>query len=130
MTQGIPVMTEKERVHALLRREKPDRTPVFSMGGGFAMVGGQNFFNVEAGQLHQCAHQPVEHKDHYSHAGYQHHDMAEAGHLPELGGKGFRTWLALKNYFGQGIVDKQHDEEESQHQETRPEQKHTEATED
>jgi len=38
MTQETLIMTEKERVHALLRREKPDRTPIFSMGGGFAMV--------------------------------------------------------------------------------------------
>ncbi|MBW2144184.1 MAG: hypothetical protein JRG75_07290 [Deltaproteobacteria bacterium] len=38
MTQETVIMTEKERVHALLRREKPDRTPIYPMCGGFAMV--------------------------------------------------------------------------------------------
>ena len=31
-------MTESERVNALLRREKPDRIPIFGMCGGFVMV--------------------------------------------------------------------------------------------
>ena len=38
MTHGTAIMTEKERVHALLRHEKPDRTPISGMCVGFAMV--------------------------------------------------------------------------------------------
>jgi len=38
MTRGSAIMTESERVHALLRHEKPDRTPIYGMCGGFVMV--------------------------------------------------------------------------------------------
>ena len=37
-TKGKGAMTDKERVEALLRREKPDRVPMWPMAAGFPMV--------------------------------------------------------------------------------------------